>query len=46
MDQESVELLSSKQKDQKFGSMDRAIYQEVSRKPRKTSIEEALVEGY
>ena len=46
MDQEGVELLLSKQKDQKFGSMDRAMYQEVLRKPKKTSIEEARVEGY
>ena len=46
MDQEGVELLSSKKKDQKFGLMDRAMYQEVLRKPRKTSIEKARVEGY
>ena len=44
MDQGCVKLLSSKQREEKFGSMDWAICREVSRKTQKTSIEEACFE--
>ena len=46
MDRGGVKLLSSKQRIQKNSSMDQAIYQEVLRKFRKTSIEELSVKRY
>ena len=46
MDQGGVELLLSRQRVQKIGSMDRVIYQEVSRETQKTLIQKACLERH